>query len=144
MTTATNPDQGEPAPRRDGSSLRVLVVEDEPDAAESLRQLLVLYGHRAEVARDGSAALTLAERFRPDVVFLDIGLPGKVDGLEVARRLGARQEDGRTPLLVAVTGRGHPDDRRVSELAGIHLHVVKPADPEVLRVLLERFKAITC
>jgi CheY-like chemotaxis protein len=123
-----------------GGALRVLVVEDEPDAAESLRQLLLLYGHRAEVARDGPAAVELAERFRPDVVLLDIGLPGGMDGLEVARRVGLRPDGGKAPLLVAVTGRDQGDDRRRSELAGIHLHMTKPADPEVLRSLLARFR----
>jgi CheY-like chemotaxis protein len=124
------------------SGLRVLVVEDDTDTAESLRQLLVLYGHAAEVARDGPAALDLAGRFRPDVVLLDIGLAGGMDGLEVARRLGACP-DGKAPLLVAVTGRDQPEDRRRSELAGIHLHLVKPADPEMLRSLLARFRDVT-
>ncbi len=66
--------------------LRILVVEDNPDGAESLRLLLGLYGHRAEVAGDGAAALAAARQFSPDVVLLDIGLPG-MDGYEVARRL---------------------------------------------------------
>jgi two-component system CheB/CheR fusion protein len=124
------------------NALNVLVVEDDPDAAESLRHLLVLYGHRAAVARDGPAAVALAAQFRPDVVFLDLGLPGGMDGLEVARRIGVRPDDGKAPLLVAVTGRDREDDRRRSELAGIHLHMVKPADPEVLRDLLARFKDV--
>jgi CheY-like chemotaxis protein len=125
-----------------GHGLRVLVVEDEADAAESLRQLLVLFGHTAEVARDGPTAVALAGRFRPNVVLLDIGLAGDMDGLEVARRVGT-PPDGGAPLLVAVTGRDRPEDRRRSELAGIHLHIVKPADPEVLRSLLARFRDVS-
>ena len=89
----------------------VLVVEDEPDAAESLRQLVVLYGHQAEVARNGPSAVALAGQFRPDMVLLAIGLPGGMDGLEVARRIGVRP-GGKAPVLVAVTGRGQAEDRR--------------------------------
>ena len=66
-------------------------------------------------------------------------MPGGIDGLEVARQIGVRP-DGKAPLLIAVTGRDQGDDRRRSELAGIHLHMVKPADPEVLRTLLARFR----
>jgi CheY-like chemotaxis protein len=131
--------QESPAVR--GAGLLVLVVEDEPDAAESMRQILTLYGYRAEVARDGSSAVALARQIRPDVVLLDIGLPGGMDGLKVARKI-RELPDGRPPLLIAVTGRNQEEDRRRSESAGVHLHIVKPADPEVLRCLLARFRAL--
>jgi CheY-like chemotaxis protein len=121
--------------------LRVLVVEDEPDGGESLRQLLLLYGHQAEVARDGPAALALAERFLPDVVLLDIGLPG-TNGLEVARRM--RQNLGLTDaLLVALTGYGQDEDRRRSHEAGFNAHLVKPVDLDSLEKLLARPQAAT-
>jgi CheY-like chemotaxis protein len=131
-------------PGSDGrdAALRVLVVEDDPDGAEIMRLLLRLYGHRVEVAEDGPAALAAARRFGPDVVLLDIGLPG-MDGYEVARRLRDVPE-GKPPLLVAVTGYGGDGDRALSERAGIQLHLVKPVDPEELQALLTRFsRAIT-
>ncbi len=120
------------------AALRVLVVEDNPDGAESMRLLLKLYGHRAETAGDGTAALATAARFNPDVVLLDIGLPG-MDGYEVARRLKETPDGKPPPLLVAVTGYGGDGDRALSEQAGIHLHLVKPVNPDELQALLARF-----
>jgi CheY-like chemotaxis protein len=139
MPDAIRANPSETAPPLPGRGLRVLVVEDDPDGAESLRQLLMLNGHTAEVARDGPGALERAGRFQPDVVLLDIGLPGAMDGLEVARRVGVRP-DGTAPLLVALTGRGNEEDRRRSQLAGIHLHMVKPVDPALLQTLLANFR----
>ena len=98
-------------------ALRVLVVEDDPDWAESLRLLLHLYGHRAEVADDGTAALAAARQFAPDVVLLDLGLPG-MDGYEVARRL-REQPTEKPPLLLAVTGYGEDGARALSAKSGI-------------------------
>jgi len=111
----------------------VLVVDDNADAAESLALLLSLWGHQARVAYDGPAALRLAREHRPDVVFLDLNLPG-LSGYAVARRL--RQEPGLAEtLLVAVTGFGEEEDGRSHE-AGIDLHLTKPVDIDVLRRLL--------
>jgi CheY-like chemotaxis protein len=126
--------------RPDGVGLRILVVEDDADTAQSTALLLRLYGHRVRVAPDGRAALRLARRARPDVVLLDLGLPG-MDGWEVARRLG-EQLFARPPFLVALSGYGGEEDRRRSEQAGIHLHLVKPVDPEFLRRLLRRFQEV--
>jgi CheY-like chemotaxis protein len=119
-----------PAPR----SLRVLVCDDNEDAADSLGTLLRLRGHQVNVCYNGPEALAAAEPFQPDVVLLDIGLPGGMDGYEVARRL---QSDGaRTATLVALTGFGQEDDRRRSSEAGFQAHLVKPVEPRVLEDLL--------
>jgi CheY-like chemotaxis protein/two-component sensor histidine kinase len=124
-------------PRLSGASragsLRVLVVDDNADAATSMALLLRAAGHVTEAAHDGPAAVAAAERFRPDVVLLDIGLPG-MDGYEVARRLRAAG-DGRRPLLVAVTGYGGDVVRRRATEAGFDHHLVKPVDPEAVQAL---------
>ena len=119
--------------------LRVLVVEDNVDAAESLSALLRLWGHEVRMVHDGLAAIDAAREQHPEVVLLDIGLPG-LDGYQVAKRL--REEasmDG--ALLVAMTGYGQPEDRRRSREAGIHHHFVKPVEPFVLRTLLSNLGA---
>ncbi len=119
-----------PPPRR-----RVLVVDDNVDAAVSLGRLLSrLYGQEVRVAHDGPSALGCAEEFRPEVVLLDIGMPG-MDGYEVARRLRARPESARA-LLVALTGWGQESDRQKSRQAGIDHHLVKPVEPETIREIL--------
>jgi PAS domain S-box-containing protein len=115
---------------------RVLIVDDNADAAVTLELLLQSLGHETRVAHDGAAALEAAARFRPDIVLLDIGLPG-IDGYEVARRL--REANPERPLrIVAVTGWGAEADRRRSEQAGFDLHLVKPLDPEALSQALEK------
>ena len=104
------------------------------DAAESLAMLLRLGGHDTRIAYDGMAALRVAGEFRPEVVLLDIGLPG-ISGHEVARRL--RRELGlRDAFLVALTGYGQDEDRRRSEEAGFDAHLVKPVDHQALMRLL--------
>jgi PAS domain S-box-containing protein len=118
-----------PAPAR-----RVLIVDDNVDGAESLATLLVIHGHTVRTAPDGPSALASAEEFRPDVILLDIGLPG-LNGYEVARRLRSRPES-RGVRLVALTGWGQAADRERSRDAGFDLHVVKPVDPaELFRIL---------
>jgi PAS domain S-box-containing protein len=114
---------------------RVLIADDNADAAGTLACLLGAFGHDARVAHDGPAALATAAEFRPDVVLLDIGMPG-LSGLEVARRLRGMPA-GRGATLVAVTGYGHDDDRRRSREAGCDAHLVKPVDPEAILRLLE-------
>ncbi|MEO6192186.1 MAG: ATP-binding protein, partial [Thermoanaerobaculia bacterium] len=124
----------EPAPAIAPRGLRVLVVEDNIDAAESLATLLRLWNHDVSVVHDGRMALEAAREQQPEVVLLDIGLPG-LDGYQVARRL--RDEIGLDhALLVAMTGYGQPEDRRRSQEAGIQYHFVKPVEPLVLRNLL--------
>ena len=118
-----------PAVRR-----RILVVDDNEDAAEWLATVLRLHGHETHVAYDGLEAVTTAERIRPDAVLLDIGLP-RLDGYEACRRIRA-QSWGRDLLLVALTGWGQDEDRQESRDAGFDAHLVKPVDDEVLLKLL--------
>jgi PAS domain S-box-containing protein len=113
---------------------RVLVVDDNADAAQSLALLLELDGHQVRVALDGPRALEAAQAEEPEVVLLDIGLP-QMDGYEVARRLRARRGAG-PAVLVALTGYGQEDDRRRSREAGFDYHLVKPVEPGALRELL--------
>lgn len=103
---------------------RILIVDDNTDAMESLRLLLELEGHTVDVASDGASALSVAASFQPEVVLLDIGLPG-LNGYEVAQRLRARPE-GPSLKIVAVTGWGAYEDRVRSRRAGIDAHLVKP------------------
>ena len=116
------------------SRRRVLVVDDNEDAAESLAALLAINGHETRMAHDGPDALELARQFHPDVVFLDIGMP-TLDGHETARLI-RQQPWGRTMVLVALTGWGQSEDRRRSKDAGFNHHLVKPADPAVVEKLL--------
>jgi signal transduction histidine kinase/CheY-like chemotaxis protein len=113
---------------------RVLIVDDNTDAAHSLAMLMEIGGHETHLCYDGQSALTEAEKFRPEVVLLDIGLPG-LDGLEVARRIRAMNLSPR-PMLVALTGYGQTDDVRRSREAGFDHHLVKPTDPQTLIALL--------
>jgi signal transduction histidine kinase/CheY-like chemotaxis protein len=113
--------------------LRVLVVDDNVDAADSLGRLLELEGHEVRRVHDGPTALAAADAFRPDVVVLDLGMPG-MDGYEVARRLRDRDEAG--VVLVALSGYGRDDDRRRARLAGFDHHLTKPAEIGTLRALL--------
>jgi len=117
-----------------GEAQRILVVDDNHDAAESLTALLRVYGHDAQMAHDGPAALELAPSFQPSVVFLDIGMPG-MDGYEVARRL-RRMPGVEEARLIAITGFGREEDRQRSEEAGFDRHVTKPLDPRVLPSLI--------
>jgi len=119
--------------------LLVLVVEDDPDTAQSLARLLTLYGHEVRVALDGPTALQAAEDSPPDVALLDISLPG-IDGYRVAREL-RDQDRPKRPLIVAVSGHGSEEDRRLSREAGIDLHLVKPVEPGPLQSLLKRFRS---
>lgn len=114
---------------------RCLVIEDHEDAAESLALLLRLDGHEADVAFAAGEGLDKARRFHPDVVFCDIGLPGGMDGYDVAKALRA-DPDTRTAYLIALTGYGQDEDRRRALEAGFDAHLTKPADLDLLRRLL--------
>jgi len=122
-------------------SLCVLLVDDCTDTTDSLAVLARVWGFRALIANDAQAALRLAAEHRPDVVLLDVAMPG-MTGWQLARRL--RQVEGlEKALLVALSGYAGEDDRRHSVEAGCDRHLVKPADPEQLRLLLaEREKEI--
>jgi two-component system CheB/CheR fusion protein len=113
---------------------RILVVDDNRDAAESLSMVLKFLGADVQVANDGRQALDAFQSYQPAVVFLDIGMPG-MDGYEVARRMRAAQ-NGERPALVALTGWGQEADRQRSRDAGFDHHLVKPADLGVLQALL--------
>ena len=119
---------------RKSVSLRLLVVDDNVDAADVLAMFLQLAGHEVKVAHGGPAALGIAATFQPQVILLDIGLPG-MNGYEAARQL--RQLPGlEKVLLVAVTGYGEDHDRRQAQEAGFDHHLTKPVDPEALGELL--------
>jgi PAS domain S-box-containing protein len=114
--------------------LRVLVVDDNIDTAETLGMLLTASGHEVRLAHDGLAALDVALSFRPSVILLDIGLP-ELDGYEVARRLRQQPTLGNV-VLVAITGYGHEADRKRSQAAGFDHHLVKPVEyPTIERIL---------
>ena len=120
---------------RSGVSRRVLVVEDNLDALHSLTYILRKEGHKVEFAINGYAALDIARRFRPEFVFLDLGLPG-LDGFEVCSQL--KSEAGfEVTRFIAVTGYAQEADRLRARAAGCELHIVKPADPLLLLKLLE-------
>jgi two-component system CheB/CheR fusion protein len=113
--------------------LRILVADDNRDAADSLQRVLALYGHEVRVVYDGSSAVNVGTEFRPRVAILDIGMPG-TNGYDVARALRTRHGDAVT--LVALTGWGQEADRRRSAEAGFDHHLVKPVDPLTLNALL--------
>ncbi|HEY9106310.1 MAG TPA: response regulator, partial [Roseateles sp.] len=113
---------------------RVLVVDDNEDAAESMAMLLSVLGHEVRVQRDGPAALAAAAEFLPQAVFCDVGMPG-MDGYEVATRL--RQDPRLTAtLLVALTGWGSQDDKKRSCAAGFDAHLTKPASLDAIIALM--------
>jgi CheY-like chemotaxis protein len=119
-------------PHRPASKFRVLIIEDNADAREALQVALTADGHEVHEAADGEAGVEVAERVRPDLVLVDIGLP-KIDGYEVARRLRARQLSlGKRWRLIALTGYGQPEDVRQAMDAGFDAHLVKPVFPAAL------------
>ena len=128
------PDSERPASAPATPALRVLVVDDNRDAAESLAMVLRLTGHEVALAHDGPGALDAAGSFMPDVVLLDIGMPG-MNGYEVARRLRARPE-GRRLVLAALTGWGQREDKERALEAGFDHHLTKPVDPQQLEAVL--------
>jgi signal transduction histidine kinase/ActR/RegA family two-component response regulator len=121
------------------SAFRVLVVDDNVDAAESLAALLQLEGHDTRIAHDGDSALRIAAEFHPRVVFLDIGMPGK-DGYQVARELRT-QDATRDAVLVALTGWGAQEDRARSRDAGFDHHLTKPAGLAAVESVLAQIAA---
>jgi CheY-like chemotaxis protein len=120
---------------------RILVVDDNVDAAESTAAFLRLEGHEVKVTGDGTRALASLKVFDPHVVVLDIGLPG-LDGYEVARRLRANGDTSHA-LLIALTGYGQKEDKQRAAEAGFDYHFVKPADPREIQVAIERGRNVT-
>jgi signal transduction histidine kinase/ActR/RegA family two-component response regulator len=115
---------------------RVLVVDDNYDAADSLSMLLEALGHQTRTAHSGPEAVVAAEEFLPDLIFLDIGLPG-LSGYEVARRLRKRAEIA-SAMLVALTGWGKEEDRRKALEAGFDVHLTKPVDLKAIETVLAK------
>jgi|tagenome__1003787_1003787.scaffolds.fasta_scaffold19387619_1 CheY-like chemotaxis protein len=127
------------APDRNASAPRILVVDDNADAATSLGRLLKLSGYDVKVAHDGHTALAEVARFRPQVVLLDLGMPG-MDGLETASRI-QQLAAGKELSLIAVTGWGQDEDRQRTEAAGFIAHFVKPIKITQLEAVLSRLTA---
>jgi CheY-like chemotaxis protein len=129
----------QPSPAREQAlpppGLRVLVADDNKDAADSLERILRFYGYDVKVAYDGASALEAGRAFTPHFAILDIGMPG-ANGYDVAREMRARL--GRDVTLVALTGWGQEADRRRSMEAGFDYHLTKPVDPQDLNDLLVR------
>ena len=126
--------------RVEADTRRVLVVEDNVDAAETLQLLLRMSGYETRIAHNGSDALALAREFKPAVVLLDIGLPGK-DGYAIAREMRALP-GMQSAFLVALTGYGEDEDRRRASEAGFDTLEVKPIEPQKLEALIAaRFKS---
>ncbi|HEY8409956.1 MAG TPA: PAS domain S-box protein [Pyrinomonadaceae bacterium] len=129
LNAAESETRGESQPQR-----RVLIVDDNRDSADSLSMLLEITGNKTYVAHDGVEAVGAVEKYRPQVVLLDIGLP-KLDGHEVCRRI-REQPWGKNIVVIALTGWGQADDRRKSQAAGFNGHLVKPVDYDKLLELL--------
>ncbi|HEX7069759.1 MAG TPA: ATP-binding protein [Rhodothermales bacterium] len=134
------PEHESPRPREKEASPqrrpRIMVVDDNPDIAESMVMLLDMWGFEVRSAHDGPTAIDLAARYRPTIVLLDIGLPN-LNGYEVARLL-QQQPGGSAMTLIALTGYGQKEDIRRSQESGFRHHIVKPADPDELLALLEK------
>jgi signal transduction histidine kinase/CheY-like chemotaxis protein len=140
LETPVTPSPGEAAlqrPSEAGATRRVLVIEDNVDAADSLQILLSMLGHEVALAYTGSDGLAKADLFKPDVILCDIGLPGSMDGYAVARALRGTTQFARV-ILIAMTGYGQDEDRRRAHQAGFDCHLTKPVNPEVLQDLLVR------
>lgn len=126
---------GENQPAQRQATFRILVVDDNRDAADSLAMMLRLLGHDIQTAHDGAEAVQTAATFRPDVALLDIGMP-KMNGYEAARHI-REQPWGKRMVLIALTGWGQEEDKRRATEAGFHYHLTKPAEPGALEKLLE-------
>ena len=124
----------EEASQPSGPARRILVVDDHQDSTDSLALFLRLRGHEVRTANDGPSALDEIERYHPDVVFLDLGLPG-MSGYDVARRVRMMSDPG-SLRLVAVTGYGTDADRQKTRDAGFDVHLAKPVDPRAVDALL--------
>jgi CheY-like chemotaxis protein len=124
-----------PVPSRAPARLSLLIVDDNPDAAESLAEVVQLLGHSAEVAYDGASAVAQARARWPDAVLCDLGLPG-MSGYDVARALRAEAPAGRPLRLIAVSGYTRPEDVRRALEAGFDAHLAKPCDAEAIERML--------
>ena len=119
--------------------LHILVVDDDRDTTEAMRILLKLWGFVVLTANTGAGAVKAADIFPPDVVLLDLGLPG-MDGLAVARQI--RQFGGKQPVIIAISSHGQDEDRRRAREAGCDHFLLKPLDPDELKTLLQALEAV--
>ncbi len=124
-----------------GHAEKILVVDDNRDAARTMAILLASEGHDVQTAFSGEEAVTQAARFRPDVIFMDLGMP-TVDGYEATRRIRALDANMR-PTIIALSGWGQATDRQRASDAGMDGHLVKPADPELLREFINHRQGAT-
>jgi two-component system, OmpR family, response regulator len=113
---------------------RILIVDDNIDAAESLQMWLQIAGHEVHTATDGPEALAAAESVRPEVILLDLGMPG-MSGLDVARHI-RKAAWGRAMVLIALTGWGQDEDRQQTRDAGFDHHLTKPVPPDEIEELV--------
>ena len=132
--TSKPQESGGAADASGGSTLRILVVDDNRDGADSLSEMLTRMGNETRTAYDGEEGVNVAGEFRPDVIVLDIGLP-KLNGYEACRRI-REQSGGKNVVMIAASGWGQPEDRRRAFAAGFDHHLVKPVDPQDLMKLL--------
>jgi signal transduction histidine kinase/DNA-binding response OmpR family regulator len=142
LDKTTEAPASKPAPTATrGRSCRILIVEDNIDGAESMRMLLRHYGHTVEVAHAGQQGVLLANDWLPEVVLCDIGLPGEMDGYQVARALRENpQLDGL--LLIALTGYGRDEDQSKAKDAGFDLHLTKPVDFALLQQAIDSYSTV--
>lgn len=136
-TLFAQPQMSQATRSADTAGLLLLIADDNQDAAESLGMLLWIEGHAVHITHDGETALAIARQIRPDVLMLDIGLPG-MDGNSVARRVRESLPDARM-LMVAVTGRGSDEDKETTRAAGFDHHFTKPVDLNALRKSIARW-----
>jgi two-component system CheB/CheR fusion protein len=141
VLSVAQPSGGDEEPVHPSSRRRILVVDDNADAAMSLAMMLNLTGNEAKTAHDGLEALDVAAAYRPDLILMDIGMP-RLNGHETAKRI-REQPWGKDMVLVALTGWGQEEDRRKSDEAGFDSHMVKPVDPAALEKLLATLRAET-
>jgi CheY-like chemotaxis protein len=141
VLSVVQPQNDEAEPQGSSSRRRVLVVDDNKDAAVSLAMMLKLMGNEAKTAHDGLEALDVAAVHRPDLILLDIGMP-RLNGYDTARQI-RQQPWGKGIVLVALTGWGQDEDRRKSQDAGFDAHMTKPIEPVELEKLLAGLKSQT-
>jgi CheY-like chemotaxis protein/anti-sigma regulatory factor (Ser/Thr protein kinase) len=131
---AGSTEQGHATAGTGQGGLRILVADDNQDATLALAKMLEAVGHTVRTSFDGTEALEVFDEFEPELVLLDIGMPG-LNGLQACARIRSKPK-GRTAVLVAITGWGQPEDRRLSGEAGFDHHLVKPVDPTLLLELI--------
>ncbi len=124
----------------DARTWRILVVEDDQDTVDTMSLLLRYHGYEVHAARDGPSALAQLQAFSPNVILLDLGLPG-MEGLEVTRHVREQQPQAR-PLVIAITGFGADEDRVRSYQAGVDLHLTKPVSVAELLQFLEKYRTV--